>query len=315
MAAPTRKAIETPMPMTPSSITSSPAATSTDVISVAGLTFTYPKAPEPAVRGMDFTVGRGEIFGFLGPSGAGKSTTQKLLIGLLRGHGGQAGVWGRDPLAWGPDYYQRIGVSFELPNHYHKLTGLENLRFFASLYDGPTADPTALLDSVGLSDAANVRVGKYSKGMQMRLTFARSLVNQPELLFLDEPTSGLDPVNARKVKDIILGLKAEGRTIFLTTHDMSTADELCDRVAFVVDGTIVALDTPAELKIARSQRRVRVQYRTHTGTLDTIEFAMDGLADDPAFHAVLRDHHVETIHSCEASLDDVFVEVTGRQLT
>jgi fluoroquinolone transport system ATP-binding protein len=233
----------------------------------------------------------------------------------LRGHGGRANVWGRDPLAWGPDYYQRVGVSFELPNHYHQLTGLENLRFFSALYEGPTADPTALLDSVGLSDAANIRVGKYSKGMQMRLTFARSLVNNPELLFLDEPTSGLDPVNARKVKDIILGLKAEGRTIFLTTHDMSTADELCDRVAFVVDGSIVALDTPAELKIARSQRQVRVQYRTHNGTLDTAAFGLDGLADDPAFHAVLRDHHVETIHSREASLDDVFVEVTGRQLT
>lgn len=303
------------MPTTPRSITSPPIATTTDVISVAGLTFTYPKATEPAVRGMDFSVGRGEIFGFLGPSGAGKSTTQKLLIGLLRGHGGQASVWGRDPLDWGPDYYQRVGVSFELPNHYQKLTGLENLTFFRSLYDGPTADPMELLDSVGLSDAASTRVGKYSKGMQMRLTFARSLINNPELLFLDEPTSGLDPVNARKVKDIILGLKAGGRTIFLTTHDMSTADELCDRVAFVVDGAIVALDTPAELKIARSQRRVCVQYRTGTGILDTEEFAMDGLADDPAFHAVLRDHHVETIHSREASLDDVFVEVTGRQLT
>lgn len=314
-SAPTRKATENPMPTTPRSITSPPTATTTDVISVAGLTFTYPKAAEPAVRGMDFSVGRGEIFGFLGPSGAGKSTTQKLLIGLLRGHGGQASVWGKDPLDWGPDYYQRVGVSFELPNHYQKLTGLENLTFFRSLYDGPTADPMELLDSVGLSDAANTRVGKYSKGMQMRLTFARSLINNPELLFLDEPTSGLDPVNARKAKDIILGLKAGGRTIFLTTHDMSTADELCDRVAFVVDGAIVALDTPAELKIARSQRRVRVQYRTGTGILDTEEFAMDGLADDPAFHAVLRDHHVETIHSREASLDDVFVEVTGRQLT
>ena len=138
---------------------------------------------------MDFTVARGEIFGFLGPSGAGKSTTQKLLIGLLRGHGGEATVWGKDPLAWGSDYYERIGVSFELPNHYQKLTGLENLRFFASLYSGETSDPMALLDAVGLADDANTRVGKYSKGMQMRLTFARSLINNPELLFLDEPTS------------------------------------------------------------------------------------------------------------------------------
>jgi fluoroquinolone transport system ATP-binding protein len=287
----------------------------TDVISVRGLTFTYPNTDEPAVRGMNFTVGRGEIFGFLGPSGAGKSTTQKLLIGLLRGHGGEATVWGRDPLAWGPDYYERIGVSFELPNHYQKLTGLENLRFFASLYNGETADPLDLLEMVGLADAANTRVCRYSKGMQMRLTFARSLINNPELLFLDEPTSGLDPVNARKVKDTVLDLKARGRTVFLTTHDMATADELCDRVAFVVDGRIEALDAPAELKIARGQRLVRVEYRGGNAVFETAEFDMDSLADDEAFHALLRTHHVETIHSREASLDDVFVDVTGRQLS
>lgn len=289
--------------------------TASDVIDVKQLTYTYPKTTEPAVRGMDFTVGSGEIFGFLGPSGAGKSTTQKLLIGLLRGHGGQALVWGKEPRAWGPDYYQRIGVSFELPNHYLKLTGAENLSFFASLYEGATLDARNLLDAVGLSDAADTRVGKYSKGMQMRLTFARSLLNDPELLFLDEPTSGLDPVNARTVKDMILDLKDRGRTIFLTTHDMATADELCDRVAFVVDGRIVALDAPAELKIARSQRLVRVEYRGAQQTLQAAEFPMHGLADNPRFHSVLRDHHVETIHSREASLDDVFVEVTGRTLS
>jgi fluoroquinolone transport system ATP-binding protein len=149
----------------------------------------------------------------------------------------------------------------------------------------------------------------------MRLTFARSLINDPELLFLDEPTSGMDPVNVRKVKNIVLDLKAQGRTVFLTTHDMATANELCDRVAFVVDGAIVALDTPTELKIARSQRLVRVEYRGDNGHLDTAEFGMDGLADDPAFHAVLRGHHVETVHSREASLDDVFVEITGRRLS
>lgn len=286
-----------------------------DVIRVRGLTYTYPKSRAPALKGMDFSVRRGEIFGFLGPSGAGKSTTQKLLIGLLRGHGGEAQVWGRDPLDWGPDYYRRIGVSFELPNHYQKLTALENLQFFASLYDGATLDPMELLDSVGLADHAKTRVGKYSKGMQMRLTFARALINGPELLFLDEPTSGLDPVNARKVKDIILDLKARGRTVFLTTHDMATANELCDRVAFVVDGGIAALDTPAELRIARSQRTVRVEYRGMDGGLATADFPMDDLADNPAFRELLRRSHIETIHSREASLDDVFVEVTGRRLT
>jgi fluoroquinolone transport system ATP-binding protein len=285
------------------------------VIQVRGLTFTYPKAAAPAIRGMDFTVTRGEIFGFLGPSGAGKSTTQKLLIGLLRGHGGEASVWGREPQDWGADYYQRIGVSFELPNHYLKLTGLENLRFFASLYGGQTVDPMELLDAVDLSDSANTRVAKYSKGMQMRLTFARSLLNDPQLLFLDEPTSGLDPVNARKVKNIILDLKSRGRTVFLTTHDMATADELCDRVAFVVDGRIVAMDTPTELKVARSQRSVRVEFRGDDGRLGAAEFGMDGLAEDREFHAVLRDHHIETIHSTEANLEDVFVDVTGRRLS
>ncbi|MBX7447454.1 ABC transporter ATP-binding protein [Mycolicibacterium sp. 3033] len=284
------------------------------VIAVSELTYTYPKTTEPAVRGMDFTVAPGEIFGFLGPSGAGKSTTQKLLIGLLRGHGGRMLVWGRDPLDWGSDYYQRIGVSFELPNHYLKLTAAENLQFFASLYDGATQDPRTLLEAVGLADAADTRVGKYSKGMQMRLTFARALLNDPELIFLDEPTSGLDPVNARRVKDMVLELKDRGRTVFLTTHDMATADELCDRVAFVVDGRIVALDAPTELKIARSRRLVRVEYRAPEGTLQTAEFPMDGLADDPDFHSVLRRHHVETIHSREASLDEVFVDVTGRSL-
>ena len=298
-------------PLTSSAI---PAA-ATEVIRVRDLTFNYPHSAAPAIRGMNFTVNRGEVFGFLGPSGAGKSTTQKLLIGLLRGHGGQAHVWGRDPAAWGADYYERIGVSFELPNHYQKLTGLENLQFFASMYGGDTLDPQQLLHTIGLADDADVRVARYSKGMQMRLTFVRSLINDPELLFLDEPTSGLDPVNARKVKDIIVGLKARGRTVFLTTHDMATADELCDRVAFVVDGRIVAMDTPAELKIARSQRKVRVEFRGERGTLQAAEFGMDGLADDPQFHAALRDHHVETIHSREASLDDVFVETTGRQLT
>ena len=284
------------------------------VIAVSDLTYTYPKTTEPAVRGMDFTVAPGEIFGFLGPSGAGKSTTQKLLIGLLRGHGGRMLVWGRDPLDWGSDYYQRIGVSFELPNHYLKLTGAENLQFFASLYDGATQDPRNLLEAVGLTEAADIRVSKYSKGMQMRLTFARALLNDPELIFLDEPTSGLDPVNARRVKDMVLDLKDRGRTVFLTTHDMATADELCDRVAFVVDGRIVALDAPTELKIARSRRLVRVEYRAPEGTLQTAEFPMDGLADDADFHSVLRTHHVETIHSREASLDEVFVDVTGRSL-
>jgi fluoroquinolone transport system ATP-binding protein len=292
------------------------------VVTVGGLTFTYPKSAEPAVRGMSFTVEEGEVFGFLGPSGAGKSTTQKILIGLLAGHGGEVTVWGKPPAAWKAEYYRRIGVSFELPNHYQKLTGLENLEFFASLYPGKhpgeKEDPMALLDRVGLADAANLRVGKYSKGMQMRLVFVRALLHKPRLLFLDEPTSGMDPANARIIKDIIRELRADGRTVFLTTHDMATADQLCDRVAFVVDGQIAALDSPEEHKVRRSQRTVRVSYRTggldQPAELQYKDFPIDQLADDSTFAALVRSGQVQTLHSQEASLEDVFIDLTGRTL-
>ncbi|MEO3876703.1 ABC transporter ATP-binding protein [Nonomuraea sp. B12E4] len=287
------------------------------VVEVEDLTFSYPKTAEPAVKGMSFTVAQGEVFGFLGPSGAGKSTTQKILTGLLTGHGGRVGVWGKDPADWGSAYYQRIGVSFELPNLYHKLTALENLQFFASLYAGPTEDPMALLESVDLAGDAHTRVGRFSKGMQMRLVFIRALAHRPELLFLDEPTSGMDPVNARRVKDLIRQMREQGRTVFLTTHDMATAEELCDRVAFVVDGKIAALDTPAEHKVRRSRRMVRVTYRAGGdpgAALETKDFPLDGLADDEAFRALARERHVEAMHSQEASLEDVFIDVTGRSL-
>lgn len=289
------------------------------VVAVDDLTFTYPKSAQPAVRGMSFAVDEGEVFGFLGPSGAGKSTTQKILIGLLDGHGGHVAVWGKSPADWKAAYYQRIGVSFELPNHYLKLTGLENLEFFASLYPGlypgEKEDPMRLLERVGLAEHANVRVAKYSKGMQMRLVFIRALLHKPRLLFLDEPTSGMDPVNARIVKDIIRELRADGRTVFLTTHDMTTADQLCDRVAFVVDGQIAALDTPAEHKVRRSHRTVRVTYRNPAfADLQYKDFAMDALADDDAFTTLVRSGRVEAMHSQEASLEDVFIDITGRTL-
>ncbi|WP_461001302.1 ABC transporter ATP-binding protein [Streptomonospora sediminis] len=285
------------------------------VIEVAGLAYRYPKADRDAVREMTFSVRKGEVFGFLGPSAAGKSTTQKILTGLLTNPRGSVAVWGRSPAEWGNAYYEHIGVSFELPNHYQKLTARENLDFFASLYPGATEDPGALLERVGLADDAHTRVGRFSKGMQARLTFVRALLNRPDLVFLDEPTSGLDPRNARVVKDMVAELSEQGRTVFLTTHDMATAEELCDRVAFVVDGRIAVLDSPEELKLARSRRSVRVRYRTgEDDALAEAEFALDGMADDAELHRLLRSVRVESVHSQEANLNDVFVEVTGRSL-
>jgi fluoroquinolone transport system ATP-binding protein len=285
----------------------------TSSLAVLGLDFTYPGAGEAAVRGISFAIAPGEIFGFLGPSGAGKSTTQKILIGLLKEYKGQVTVLGRDLRQWGSDYYTRIGVGFELPNHYTKLTATENLRLFASLYGARTLDPRTLLEQVGLAEDADKRVGAFSKGMQMRLNLARALLPDPELLFLDEPTAGLDPVNARRVKDIVRELRGRGRTIFLTTHDMNVADELCDRVAFIVDGSIASIDSPRALKIRYGSRNLRVEYRRN-GASATQEFPMQGLGDNRDFFSLLQGQEVETMHTQEATLEDVFVRVTGRSL-
>lgn len=284
-------------------------------IAVHHLRFTYPKAASAAVEGMDFTVEQGEIFGFLGPSGAGKSTTQKILVGLLRGWSGEVAVLGRPLGSWGPGYYERVGVGFELPNHFGKLTARENLAFFGRLSAAGGQEPALLLERLGLAAAADQRVSAFSKGMKMRLNLARALLHRPDLLFLDEPTAGLDPANARTVKELVREQRQAGRTVFLTTHDLGVAQQLCDRVAFVVEGRIAALDTPTALTLRAGARRVRVAVAEPDGGLTTHEFALEGLADDAAFQALLRSGAVETIHTTEASLEDVFVQVTGRALT
>ena len=283
------------------------------VIVVEELRMRYRGAAACAVDGICFTVAAGEIFGFLGPNGAGKSTTQRILTGLLGGHRGRADVLGRPIARWGPDYYEHIGVSFELPAHFSRLSARENLAAFAALYTGPTEDPGTLLESVGLAGAADRAVGEFSKGMQMRLNLARALVNRPRLLFLDEPTSGMDPVHATLVRELIGRQPELGRTVFLTTHDMATAEQLCDRVAFLVDGRIAAIDTPRNFRLAHGQACVVVEYRD-ADTVRRKEFPLAAVGRDPVFARLLRDHPVETIHTREASLDEVFVAVTGGRL-
>lgn len=284
------------------------------MIEVKGLRYRYPRGEQDAVDGIDFTVAKGEIFGFLGPSGAGKSTTQKVLIRLLRDFRGEVRVMGRDIRTAGSAYFERVGVSFELPNHYRRLTGLENLEFFRRLYAGPTEEPRALLARVGLDGDADKPVAEYSKGMQMRLSFIRALLNKPGLLFLDEPTSGLDPQNARVIKDMILARKAAGTTIFLTTHNMTVADELCDRVAFIVEGRLRLVDSPRNLKLKYGRKTVRVEYR-EDGAAKGREFPLDSLACNQDFLGLLRRGGIETIHTLEATLEDIFLAVTGRALS
>lgn len=284
------------------------------VIDVRKLHFTYPSTAAPALHGLDFQVANGEVLGFLGPNGAGKSTTQKILIGLLRGYRGEVLIMGRPLASYGSDYYEHVGVSFERPNHFLKLTALENLKYFRALYHGETEEPRAVLEMVGLQDDAGRRVSQFSKGMQARLNFARALLNRPKLLFLDEPTTGLDPVNARIVMNKIRELRDRGTTIFLTTHNMNVADEVCDRVAFLVDGRIRLIDSPRELKLRYGARCVRVEYGSNS-TSQSQEFPLPGLGDNQEFLQLLRRDDLKTIHTQETTLENIFVEVTGRSLS
>lgn len=282
-------------------------------VDVDGLTFTYSSGKSPAVRNLSFSIHRGEIFGFLGPNGAGKSTTQKLLIGLLQGYQGAVSVLGRDLGDWRADYYEQIGVSFELPNHYLRLTGIENLHYFRALYRGETRRPETLLELVGLAEDGDRLVSEYSKGMKTRLGVARALLNDPQLVFLDEPTVGLDPASARRIRKLIRGMKEAGRTVFLTTHDMTVADELCDRVAFIVKGEIGLVDSPHDLKLAHGTREIAMEYSLE-GSPGRREFSLEDLGSNAEFLALLREASVHTLHSQEATLEDVFLRVTGHSL-
>ena len=278
---------------------------------VTDLRYRYPGQHEFALDGVTFEVAEGEVFGFLGPNGAGKTTTQRVVVGLLDGWEGSVEVLGRDRRRWGGELFDLVGVAFELPVGYPRLTGREDLSHFANLHRRPCRDIDGLLDAVGLADAADVLVGAYSKGMRGRLNLARALLHGPDLLFLDEPTAGLDPVNATRVRDLVESERARGCTIFLTTHDMITAGTSCDRVAFVVDGRIAACDDPRSLRLAYGERRVRVEHRTATG-VTTSTFPLDEASEE--FCRLLASGAVETVHTAEASLDEVFEAVTGRGL-
>ena len=285
------------------------------MIAVTDLTYTYPRGDTETLHSLSFEVAEREIFGFLGPSGAGKTTTQSILIGLLRGYGGSVRVMDRELRDWGQDYYEHLGISFELPNHYLKLTAIENLTHFRGLYSGDTVDPMEVLQWVGLEEDAQKRVSDFSKGMKVRLNVARSLIHRPRLLFLDEPTNGLDPVNARRIKDLVLDLRGRGTTVFVTTHDMGVADELCDRVAFITAGRITVIDAPAVLKKRHGQRAVRVEYLDDAADIVHRDFPLDGLIENPEFVALMRSgSRIETIHTQESTLDNIFIEVTGQEL-
>lgn len=280
------------------------------MIKVDNLKFSYTKSPY--IENMSFNVRKGEIFGFLGPSGAGKSTLQKLLTGLITTYSGSITVNGTEAKHRDSGFYENIGVDFEFPSLYEKLTARENLRFFSSLYKRRREiDP--LLESVGLHPDADKKVSDFSKGMKSRLNFIKALLHDPVLLFLDEPTSGLDPSSSRCMKDIILEEKAKGKTILLTTHNMYDATELCDRVAFIVDGELRALDSPHSLIMSRGASKIKYSYLLN-GHEELAEVPLSRTCDDAVLQRLLRENKLMSIHSGEPTLNDIFTELTGRRL-
>ncbi|MFQ6089373.1 MAG: ABC transporter ATP-binding protein [Candidatus Methanofastidiosia archaeon] len=265
-----------------------------------------------AVDHISFSVDKGEILGFLGPNGAGKTTTVKMLTGQLMPQEGFAKVLGFDVAADSKKIHEKIGVCFEEKNLYPRLSAKENLKFFAELF-GLKPDINSLLKRVDLSKWENDRAETLSKGLQQRLMFARSLINDPDVLFLDEPTSGLDPISADEIRNIILAEKEKGKTIFLTTHNMMEADKLSDRVAFINEGKIVALDTPENLKLKLGKRSLKVRIRTDKG-FDEETLPLDDSETPHRTKELIEKRNIATIHTQEATLEEVFIKLTGRKL-
>lgn len=311
-------------------------------IQVRDLRKTYPgKPPVEAVRGLNLEVKVGECFGFLGPNGAGKTTTIEILEGLLQSTSGHVEILG---LTWeknADEIRQRIGVSLQETVLTDKLTVIETLRLFRSFFKGGLS-PEEAMKSVSLEEKANSLIKKLSGGQKQRLAVATALVGDPDLLFLDEPTTGLDPQSRRQLWDIITNHRARGKTILLTTHYMDEAEKLCDRVAIIDHGQVIALGTPAEL-IAQLGADHVIQFKLveeESGTRWSAEDAQ-GLAELPGgVSHVHRDENrisfssarphetlpelfqllqkrqlkFEALTTRHASLEDVFVSIAGRSL-
>lgn len=264
-----------------------------------------------AVDHISFSVAAGEIFGFLGHNGAGKTTTIRMLSGQLLPTSGYARVAGCDVITEQRRLKPLIGVVSEHQNLYERMSGRENLEFAMRLYGQSVRRVDEVLEQVSLRDRAKDNVRNYSNGMKQRLLIARALLHRPQIVFLDEPTRGLDPVVGREIRRLILDLSKQGVTIFLTTHYMEEADQLCGRVAFLSEGQIVALDTPDNLKVAHGQNAVRV-------TLDdgqSLNIALDDRDAGKQLEQLINDGHVRTLHSAEATLEEVFLQIAGRELS
>ncbi len=295
--------------------------------------------PVLAVDHINFEVHQGEVFGFLGPNGAGKTTTQRMLTTLLEPSEGRIVTFGHDLARQAYPVKRQMGLVPEESNVYTELTAWENLMFTAKLYRVPRSERTVraqeLLETFGLWEKRDVKAENFSKGMRRRLSIAMAIIHKPALLFLDEPTPGLDAQSGRAIRDLIRQLNAEGTTIFLTTHQIEEANQLCDRVAIINHGQIAAIDTPERLKQA-FQRVQSVEValepdgQTHGQALETLPGVTTSVkmgdkwrlfTEDPSAllplvidYARLHDLRVVSLNTLGPSLEDVFLEITGQQV-
>ena len=263
-----------------------------------------------AVDNISFSVQAGEIFGFLGHNGAGKTTTIRMLSGQLLPTSGRGQVAGCDVVSEQKRLKPLIGVVSEHQNLYERMSGRENLEFAARLYGQTNRRVDEALEQVDLLERAKDKVKNYSNGMKQRLLIARALLHRPKIVFLDEPTRGLDPVVGREIRRLIVDLSNEGVTMFLTTHYMEEADQLCARVAFLSEGRIVALDTPSHLKIKHGENLVKV-------TLDNgnnLNISLDDHDAGGKLQTLISEGQVRSLHSAEATLEEVFIRIAGRGL-
>ena len=257
-----------------------------------------------ALNQIQFNVDKGEIFGFLGPSGAGKTTLINILTGQLKADEGTTQLLGKDTKDLTPEDLARIGLVGDSSGYYEKLSLEKNLIVYAKIYGLPNSRVDEVLEQVGLLESKKTIAEKLSTGMRQRMFLARALLNRPGLLFLDEPTSGLDPMTSKKIHRLLEELKAAGTTIFLTTHDMVEATELCDRISLLNQGDLVEIGTPRDIiQKYNKEKRVKVIFRDHSEQV----MAFEDLKDQDM-------RQVELIHSMEPTLEDIFIQLTGEKL-
>ncbi len=257
-----------------------------------------------ALNQIQFNVDKGEIFGFLGPSGAGKTTLINILTGQLKADEGTTQLLGKDTKDLTPEDLAHIGLVGDSSGYYEKLSLEKNLIVYAKIYGLPNSRVDEVLEQVGLLESKKTIAEKLSTGMRQRMFLARALLNRPELLFLDEPTSGLDPMTSKKIHRLLEELKAAGTTIFLTTHDMVEATELCDRISLLNQGDLVEIGTPRDIiQKYNKEKRVKVTFTDHSEQV----MAFEDLKDQDMTQ-------VELIHSMEPTLEDIFIQLTGEKL-